>query len=48
MRTADLVVINKCDLATSAQVANVLAGIREVNPKVAVFMADSPVVLDNG
>ena len=48
LRTADLVVINKCDLATSAQVANVLAGIREVNPKVAVFMADSPVVLDNG
>lgn len=48
LRMADVVVLNKLDRATDAQVDTVLANVRAVNPTATVVRAESPVALDPG
>jgi predicted GTPase len=48
LRMADVVVVNKVDSASSAQVERVLADIAEINPSLTVVKAASPVSLDEG
>ena len=46
LRRASVVLVNKVDAATPAAVADLLAGIGEVNPGAAVILADSVVELE--
>jgi len=46
LTTADLVIINKCDSATTEQIDAVKTSIETCNPNAAVITADSPVILD--
>jgi predicted GTPase len=48
LRMADVVVLNKLDRATDAQVHTVLANLRSLNPTATVVRAESPVALDPG
>jgi predicted GTPase len=48
VRMADVVVVNKVDVAGEAQVAEVLANVASVNPRATVVRAASPVELDPG
>jgi predicted GTPase len=48
LRLADVVVINKVDTATLAQVATVAANAAATNPRATVIRAASPVALDPG
>ncbi len=45
---ADAVVVNKCDVASSADVDTVIGDLREVNANATVIRAASPVTLDPG
>ncbi len=46
LRRASVIVVNKVDAATPAAVADLVAGIREVNPRSTVILADSVVELE--
>lgn len=46
MRMADIIVINKVDTASAAQVALVKENIKKMNPKAVIIEAESPVTLD--
>ncbi|MGL6280226.1 MAG: GTP-binding protein, partial [Gaiella sp.] len=48
LRMADVVVVNKIDSASSADVERVLADVASVNPHATVVRAASPVTLDPG
>ena len=48
LRTADVVVVNKVDSATSSQIEATLAEIKELAPGAEVIRAASPVVLSEG
>jgi predicted GTPase len=48
LRLADVVVINKVDVATAADVGRVLASVAAVNPTAKVVRAASPVTLEDG
>jgi predicted GTPase len=48
LRLADVVVINKIDSATQAEVDRVLADVAAVNPRAAIVRAESPVTLEPG
>lgn len=48
LRRADVVVVNKVDAATEAEVARAVAVAREVNPTAPVVRTASPVTLDPG
>ena len=48
LRLADVVVVNKIDSATGAEVDRVLADIASVNPKATIVRAESPVTLEPG
>ena len=47
LRLADLVVVNKCDSASAADIATVEANCRRVNPGATILRADSPVRVDD-
>lgn len=47
LRMADIVVVNKCDVATPEAIATVEANVRAVNPRAVVVTADSPVTVDD-
>lgn len=47
LRMADVVVINKVDTASAAQIALVRENIRKMNPKAQIIEAESPVTVDN-
>jgi predicted GTPase len=47
LRTADVVVVNKVDVATEAQVARAIEVVREVNPRAPIVRGASPVSLDD-
>ncbi len=47
LRMADVVVVNKVDAASSADVQHVIDEVREVNPRAALVRAASPVRLDD-
>jgi predicted GTPase len=48
LRMADVVVVNKTDTAPPSGLTQVLASVREVNPRATVVTAASPVTLDDG
>lgn len=48
VRMADAVVINKVDSATEAQVAQVEASVREMNPRATIVRARSPIRVEDG
>ncbi|HEX6663384.1 MAG TPA: cyclic 2,3-diphosphoglycerate synthase [Gaiellaceae bacterium] len=48
LRMADVVVVNKMDVADFGSVGEVLANIESVNPKARIVRAASPVVLEDG
>ena len=48
LRMADVVVVNKVDTATPAQVQQVLGSVAELNPRAVVVQAASPFTLENG
>ncbi len=48
LRMADIVVINKVDVADLADVAHVVANVESVNPNATIVRAASPVTLDDG
>jgi predicted GTPase len=47
LRMADVVVINKVDTASAAQIKVVRENIRKMNPKAQIIEAESPVTVDN-
>ena len=47
VRMADVVVVNKCDVARPEDVEAVEASVRSLNPEASVIRADSPVTLDD-
>lgn len=47
LRLADVIVVNKCDVATPEAIATVEANARAVNPTARILRADSPVTLDD-
>ncbi|MCE1179352.1 MAG: cyclic 2,3-diphosphoglycerate synthase [Micrococcales bacterium] len=47
VRMSDLVVINKCDSADEAAIAEVERSVRELAPKATVILADSPVTVES-
>lgn len=48
LRTADVVVVSKCDSASAEQVATVERTVRALNPDAVLLTADSPVMVENG
>ena len=48
LRMADIVVINKVDVAALTDVARVVANVESVNPSATIVRAASPVTLDDG
>jgi predicted GTPase len=48
LRLADVVIVNKIDSATEAEVERVLADVAAVNPGAVIVQAESPVTLDDG
>jgi len=47
LRMADVIVINKVDSATKAEIAKVKASIKEMNPKAVIIEGESPVTLES-
>ncbi|MGE0747047.1 MAG: GTP-binding protein [Rhodospirillales bacterium] len=47
LRMADVVLVNKADAASPAQVAQAIAGARRVNPRADVIRTASPIALDD-
>jgi predicted GTPase len=47
LRMADVIVVNKIDSATPAQIEEVLGNIAQANPRADVIMAESPVTIED-
>ena len=47
VRLADLVIVNKCDVAAEDAIAAVEASVRELNPRATVIRCDSPVTVED-
>lgn len=47
VRLADLVIVNKCDVAEEAQILAVEASVRALNPTATVIRCDSPVTVED-